>query len=64
MSCFLINFDLQLLIHELEIESILAYCFHSRYMSQTKHKDALDLVYDGATVLLNHGQVNLSHSLK
>ncbi|XP_028395241.1 Golgi to ER traffic protein 4 homolog [Dendronephthya gigantea] len=27
-----------------------------RYMSQTKHKDALDLVYDGATVLLNHGQ--------
>ena len=30
-----------------------------RYMSQTKHSDALVLVYDGATMLLQHEQVNI-----
>ena len=28
-------------------------------MSQTKHSDALVLVYDGATMLLQHDQVNI-----
>ena len=43
----------------LELAANSMYAFQTRYMNQMKHSDALRLVYDGATMLLEHDQVNI-----